>query len=81
MDKRLIKFALPAIPRLLPAGKKLRLVNIKGTEIGEVILKDQTDVMMSFSQENESGKMVRYKITFCDLFKGEFYVQEIGSDF
>jgi hypothetical protein len=81
MEHKPSTLPLPANPFLLPKGKKLFLVNRKGGVIGEVILKEQRDVMMGFSQTNEADIMVSYKTINCDPARGIFFIQEEGCGF
>lgn len=71
--------AISPNPFFFYTGNSLPLVNSKGDRIGYVTLKKNADILSGFSQENEAGVTIFYKVADCGLTKGVLAVQEVPS--
>jgi hypothetical protein len=61
----------------LRAKTVLQLVNSAGKPIGSVVLEKDTDILIGFSQPNETGKLISYRTVACEPAKGLYQVQEV----
>jgi hypothetical protein len=76
MEKDLDRVA-PFNPFFFYTGNSLPLVNSKGNRLGYITLKKNTDILSGFSQENEAGVLIFYKVADGNLTKGVLAVQEV----